>query len=147
MTKEVAFMQTAQNQKCQQRKMPQRYGVVDQRLVSEGYLKRLSGDAMRLYVFLCVTANREGRSWYSDAKLVQQVRLGDLGVARRELVGLGLIGYHAPVYTLLDVVQEAVCKREMARPAAAKAEVQPAGRQEVSDVIAAIRQGLSGGNG
>lgn len=85
------------------RKLPQRYGVIDQRMVSEGYLKRLPAEAVSLYVFLCVVADRTGRSWYSDGRLVQQVRLSSLAGARERLVEAGLIAWERPVYTVLDV--------------------------------------------
>ena len=85
------------------RKLPWRYGVIDQRIVSEGYLKKLPAEAVSLYVFLCVVADRSGRSWYSDGRLVQQVRLSSLGGARRRLIDAGLISWDAPVYSVLDV--------------------------------------------
>lgn len=85
------------------RKLPRRYGIIDQRIVSEGYLKRLPAEAVSLYVFLCVVADRAGRSWYSDGRLVQQIRTASLAGARRQLVEDGLIAWEPPVYTILEV--------------------------------------------
>lgn len=90
------------------RKLPRRYGVVDERLVSDGYLKRLPAEAVSLYVFLCVVGNREGRSWYSDGRIVQMVRLSSLAGARRQLIEAGLISWEPPVYTVVDVPQPEV---------------------------------------
>lgn len=87
------------------RKLPRRYGIIDQRIVSEGYLKRLPAEAVSLYVFLCVVADRAGRSWYSDGRLVQQIRTASLAGARRHLVEAGLIVWEPPVYTVLEVPQ------------------------------------------
>lgn len=85
------------------RRLPRRYGIIDQRIVSEGYLKRLTAEAVSLYVFLCVVADRSGRSWYSDGRLVKSVRLASLADARRCLVETKLISWDPPVYTVLEV--------------------------------------------
>jgi len=85
------------------RRLPRRYGVIDQRIVSEGYLKRLTAEAVSLYVFLCVVADRSGRSWYSDGRLVKSVRLASLADARRCLIDAKLIVWEPPVYTVLAV--------------------------------------------
>jgi hypothetical protein len=85
------------------RKLPQRYGIIDQGIVSEGYLKRLPAEAVSLYVFLCVVADRAGRSWYSDGRVVQQIRLSSLAGARRQLAEAGLIVWEPPVYTVLEL--------------------------------------------
>jgi hypothetical protein len=93
------------------RKLPQRYGIIDQRIVSEGHLKVLPAEAVSLYVFLCVVADRSGRSWYSDGRIVQQIRLSSLAGARRQLAEAGLIVWEPPVYTVLEV-REAVIQTE-----------------------------------
>ena len=85
------------------RKLPVRYGIIDQRIVSEGYLKSLPSEAVSLYVFLCVVSDRAGRSWYSDGRVVQQIRLSGLAGARRQLMDAGLIDWEPPVYTVLEV--------------------------------------------
>ena len=112
------------------RKLPQRYGIIDQRIVSDGYLKRLPAEAVSLYVFLCVVADRAGRSWYSDGRLVQQIRTASLAGARRQLVDAGLIAWESPVYTVLEVLEpvsrpecipvERVPEVETERPATAE---------------------------
>ena len=96
------------------RKLPRRYGIIDQRIVSDGYLKQLPAEAVSLYVFLCVVADRTGRSWYSDGRLVQQIRTASLAGARRHLVEAGLIAWEPPVYTVLEVPQAGAVKPEHA---------------------------------
>ena len=85
------------------RVLPRRYGVIDQCLVDAGYFKKLSSEALCLYVFLCVVADRRGRSWYSDSRLLQLVRLTCVNSTRTALVESGLIGWDAPVYSVLNV--------------------------------------------
>jgi hypothetical protein len=101
--KECQVMNQAVETVRSARKLPQRYGIIDQRIVSEGYLKRLPAEVVSLYVFLCVVADRAGRSWYSDGRLVQQIRTASLASARRQLVEAGLIAWEPPVYTVLEV--------------------------------------------
>jgi len=90
------------------RRLPRRYGVIDQRIVSEGYLKSLPAEAVSLYVFLCVVADRTGRSWYSDGRLVTLIRTASLADARRALVEAGLVSWEPPVYTVLEVAEPVV---------------------------------------
>lgn len=85
------------------RVLPSRYGVIDQRLINEGYLKKITPEALCLYVFLCVVADRRGRSWYSDSRLQQQVRVNFIDDARNSLLELGLIAWEAPVYSVLNI--------------------------------------------
>ncbi|MBT7581550.1 MAG: hypothetical protein HN572_01210 [Kordiimonadaceae bacterium] len=85
------------------RVLPRRYGVIDQCLVDAGYFKKLSSEALCLYAFLCVVADRRGRSWYSDSRLLQLVRLTCVNNARTALVESGLIAWDAPVYSVLNV--------------------------------------------
>lgn len=84
------------------RRLPRRYGIIDQRIVSEGYLKSLPSEAVSLYVFLCVVADRAGRSWYSDGRLITLIRTASLANARRALIEAKLIRWEPPVYTVLE---------------------------------------------
>jgi len=135
--------QNALESQCGARTLPQRYGFIDERLLSQGYLKRLSSEAVLLYVFLCIVADRRGRSWYSDGKLVSQVRLRGLGGARLQLIEAGLISYDAPVYTVLTVPDASGPARQVSHsakrpvsappigPGSASAAEPPATREEV----------------
>ena len=131
------------------RRLPQRFGVVDERLVSDGYLRRLPAEAVSLYVFLCVVANREGRSWYSDGRIVQRVRLSSLAGARRQLVEAGLIAWERPVYTLLEVpdAQQQGCAEEPAvqQEQAAESLQGYASSGEVSEIVSAFRGRMNWG--
>lgn len=121
------------------RSVPKRFGMIDERVVSEGYLRRLCAEAVSLYVFLCVVANREGRSWYSDGRLVQMVRLSSLAGARRQLVEAGLIRWERPVYTVCDVPEAA---QEGPTPERAVEAERAATKEEVAEVMEAIRRKL-----
>lgn len=123
------------------RKLPRRYGIIDQRIVNEGYLRRLSAEAVSLYVFLCVVADRSGRSWYSDGRLVQQIRLSSLAGARRQLMDVGLIVWESPVYTVLEVPEAVAAQVHVveAESSAAAAE-RPATAEEVAQSMEAFRR-------
>jgi len=124
------------------RKLPRRYGIIDQRIVSEGYLKRLPAEAVSLYVFLCVVGDRAGRSWYSDGRLVQQIRMSSLAGARRYLVEAGLIAWEAPVYTVLEVPDVVAVKPEGAavREAPPAETERPATAEEVKRMTEEFRK-------
>ena len=81
-----------------------------------GFLKSLNPEALCLYVFLCVVADRRGRSWYSDSRLLQLVRLTCVNSARTTLIEAGLVAWDTPVYSVLNV------------PAMPQAAVKPAPR-------------------
>lgn len=107
------------------RRLPRRYGVIDQRIVSDGYLKSLPAEAVSLYVFLCVVADRTGRSWYSDGRLVKLIRAASLADARRALVETGLVSWDPPVYTVLEVAEPVMVTPEVAKPTVDEAPATP----------------------
>lgn len=116
------------------RKLPRRYGIIDQRIVSEGYLKSLSAEAVSLYVFLCVVADRTGRSWYSDGRLITSIRTASLANARQALVAAKLITWDPPVYTVLEV-PEPVTVVKPAEPAIEEAPATPEELKRLNEVF------------
>ena len=48
------------------RKIPKQFSWIDQRLVREGHIERLSHRATALYLFLVTVADARGLSYYSD---------------------------------------------------------------------------------
>jgi hypothetical protein len=109
------------------RKLPRRYGIIDQRIVSEGYLKSLPAEAVSLYVFLCVVADRIGRSWYSDGRLITLIRTASLANARQALIDAKLICWEPPVYTVLEVPEPV----QAIKPAEPEVDEKPATPEEL----------------
>jgi len=91
------------------RRLPGRGGVgfswIDRRLVRKGHLKGLSPDAATLYLFLVTVADRDGVSYYGEAKVAALTGLdrGILFELVRELVRADLVAYRHPVYQVLSL--------------------------------------------
>ena len=91
------------------RKAPPRgFGWIDHRLLRDGYIGRCSPQALALYVLLICASDAQGLSYYSDPRIAQLLTLepATLSLARRELLGLGLIAYQKPLYQLLSLESE-----------------------------------------
>lgn len=51
------------------------YSIVDHQLLNGGYLHRLSHEALALYLFLVVVADRGGKSFWSEKSISQILRM------------------------------------------------------------------------
>jgi hypothetical protein len=87
------------------RKLPPQFSWIDQRLVRDEHLDRLSHTAAALYLFLCTVADKNGLSYYSDRSLCRRLQMptAQLNSARAELVAADLIAYQPPLYQLLSL--------------------------------------------
>ena len=87
------------------RRPPKQFSWVDQRLVRERYIDRLSHQACALYLFLLTVADAQGLSYYGDHSLCQRLSMSrpDLHQARQSLIQLGLLAYRHPLYQLLTL--------------------------------------------
>ncbi len=76
------------------------YSIIDHQILHGGYLHRLNHEAMILYLFLVVVGDREGRSFYAEATIMEILRLSNqqLTKARRQLIKEGLIDYKRPYW-------------------------------------------------
>ena len=83
--------------------VPRQFSWVDQRLVRERYIDRLSHPACALYLFLLTVADAQGLSYYADASLCQRLEMSaaQLQTARRCLIEHGLVAYRRPLYQVL----------------------------------------------
>jgi hypothetical protein len=124
----------------------QRFGWVDHALYLNGYLKEMSQSSQSLYLFLCIAANRDGVSWYSDAKIrdVTGLETATLQEARRELIDMDLIAFESPWFQVLSVPYERqAVRQEVLVPEVTKNNA--ATPEEVSRVVANIQKQLCGG--
>jgi hypothetical protein len=112
------------------------YSIVDHNILHGGYLHRLSHEAMALYLFLVVVGNRDGRSFYSDGTIMEIVRLdkGELNLARKELIGEGLIDYRRPYWQVKNISERNISTDE-AQAVALHKERRPDGGAKREDTI------------
>jgi hypothetical protein len=87
------------------RVLPNSYGWVDHRLLRKKILKKLTVNAMALYLILVCAADSNGVSFYGDTLLccIIGITSNDLLDARNCLVENGLIIWERPFYQLLDL--------------------------------------------
>jgi hypothetical protein len=85
------------------RQVPAQFSWVDQRLVRERYIDRLSPEACALYLFLVTVADAQGLSFYSEGSLCQRLSMtpAALRQARQALITLALVAYEPPLYQVL----------------------------------------------
>jgi hypothetical protein len=87
------------------RTIPPQFSWIDQRLVREHYIERLSHAADALYLFLLTVADARGLSFYSERSIGRHLAIAAdrLDTARKELVRAELIAYRHPLYQVLSL--------------------------------------------
>jgi hypothetical protein len=87
------------------RKIPAQFSWIDQRLVRERHIERLSHAADALYLFLVTVADARGLSFYSERSIGRYLALAAdrLDHARKELLRADLIAYQRPLYQVLSL--------------------------------------------
>lgn len=87
------------------RHVPEQFSWIDQRLVRDRYICRVSHRALALYLFLVTVADAQGLSYYGDQALSQLLSLDPASLirARQELVAASLIAYQRPLYQVLSL--------------------------------------------
>jgi hypothetical protein len=84
------------------------YSIIDHQLLHGGYLERMSHESMNLYLFLVLVGDRNGKSYYSETRIMQLLRLDDRQIekARQELIQEGLIAYESPYWRVKTIRRE-----------------------------------------
>ena len=87
------------------RTMPVQFGAVDRQLVYGKHIRRMSTEAVALYVFLECVSDAEGLSFYSDERICEYLHfsLNGLWKARGGMVQGGFLLYSQPIYQLLNL--------------------------------------------
>ena len=87
------------------RKVPEQFSWIDQRLVRDRHICRLSHPALALYLFLVTVADAQGLSYYGDPAISQLLSLdaATLIQARQKLLAARLIAYQRPLYQVLSL--------------------------------------------
>ena len=85
------------------RRVPEHFSWVDHRLVRDEDIRRVSSEALALYLLLVTVADAEGLSYYADGTAARLLSLtpGAVLNARQELVAASLIAYERPLYQVL----------------------------------------------
>jgi hypothetical protein len=85
------------------RTVPPQFSWVDQRLVRDRHLEKITHAAAALYLFLIVVGDHQGLSYYSDASLTARLSMDPhtFEEARRSLLSAELIAYKKPLYQVL----------------------------------------------
>lgn len=85
------------------RRVPEQFSWIDQRLVRDRHIGRVSHTALALYLFLLTVADAQGLSYYSDTPIQSALHMDAdrLQRARRELLDADLIAYQKPLYQIL----------------------------------------------
>jgi hypothetical protein len=91
------------------RTIPSQFSWVDQRLVREHYIDRLSHAACALYLFLVTVADAQGLSYYAERSLCQRLSMSvaQLRQARQLLITQHLLAYRCPLSQVLALGAEA----------------------------------------
>jgi hypothetical protein len=91
------------------RTIPSQFSWVDQRLVREHSLDRLSHAACALSLFLVTVADAQGRSYYAERSLCQRLSLSvaQLRQARQLLITPHLLAYRRPLSQVFALGAEA----------------------------------------
>jgi hypothetical protein len=138
------------------------YSIVDHELYHGGYLHRLSHKAMALYLFLVVVGDRDGRSFYGEATLMEILRLDEaaLALARSALMGEGLIDVRKPYWWVRSLSRPGAAepmgrgtksppaaRREAPQPPAEESVDRDAAKARLRDILQALGARRSGGEG
>jgi len=85
------------------RRVPEQFSWIDQRLVRDKHIGRVSHSALALYLFLLTVADAQGLSYYSDTPIQSALHMDadQFQRARRELLDADLIAYQKPLYQIL----------------------------------------------
>jgi len=88
---------------AQLRQTPRQFSWIDQRLVRERYIDRLSHGACALYLFLLTVADAQGLSYYAEPTLCQRLSMSPAALrqARQDLIAHQLVAYRRPLYQIL----------------------------------------------
>jgi hypothetical protein len=110
------------------RRIPKQFSWVDQELVRSGYVKRVSAEALGLYLLLITVGDSQGLSYFSDRSLSEYLSR-DVATLRAELIRAELIAYRHPLYQVLAL------KIPSARQPTARG-----GLQSTAEILQAIRE-------
>ena len=89
------------------RRLPAQFEPLDRRLLYEKHLCGMTHEQIALYVLLALASDREGLSYYSDARITHLLRISEheLRRTRQGLIHKQFLLYRKPMFQLLDLPQ------------------------------------------
>lgn len=99
---------------ARRRRLREGFSWIDRRFVREGFLEPLSASEILLYFFLVAVADKDGLSYWGDARTAHLLKLPseELVRARATLVRRGLVAYERPLYQVLELERSRPAQRE-----------------------------------
>jgi hypothetical protein len=118
------------------------FGWAPFRLLSSGQLARLSVSATALYLVLCLVADRQGLSYWGEARLQALVGLDAVALrrARDELQRHDLLAFDGKLYQLLSL-PPGDCPTT---PPAEKSRREPGRPEPIGSLLASLREKWEG---
>ena len=95
------------------RKVPKQFSWVDQRLVRDRHIEKLSHRAAALYLFLVTVGDAKGISYYGDESIIKCLCMDQstLQTARSNLIENGMVAWQKPLYQVLNLDMSSPAKR------------------------------------
>jgi hypothetical protein len=89
------------------------YSIVDHQLLHAGHLHRLSHQALSLYLFFVVVGDQDGKSFYSERKIMGLLRLSgeQYQSALMELIKSNLVKFCCPNYWVTSFPEQRYKKK------------------------------------
>jgi len=84
------------------RRVPRQFSWIDQELVRSRHVRRVSAEALGLYLILVTVGDSQGLSFFSDRSLSEYL-CSDIVRLRAELIRADLIAYKHPLYQVLSL--------------------------------------------
>ena len=90
------------------------FSWIDRRFIKDGWPERLSREEVLVYFFLVAVADKDGLSFWGDARISGTLKLPpvELVRARDGLARHGLVAYERPLYQVLDLTPATAAPRE-----------------------------------
>lgn len=88
-----------------QRKFPQQFSWIDQKLIREKHFQLCDAKSLGVYLFLIMAGDSQGLSYYSEASICKNLSINmiELTKSRQELINADLIAYENPIYQVLSI--------------------------------------------
>lgn len=120
------------------------FGWMACRMLTEGFLGRMSLEAKVLYLGLCLASNRGGLSCWPDKKLQKQLGLKQelLFCGREELLSKDLVAFDGVTYQVLSLPMKVQAMENIEPRAEQKEDFKPADPEHVARIIKSIRSKL-----
>ena len=134
------------------RRLETPFGWTPLRLLTSGLLAELSTEAKLLSFFLSLVSDRQGLSFWGDARVSEQMdlSLGELARGRAELCQRDLLAYNGWLYQLLSLPDAVLPKASepsrslpaLSRPRSTAPQGAEASPEAVGEILRSMRQRL-----